>query len=120
MPEVNWTYPAQFERIVDGDTLILTVDNGFRNRESHSFRLLDVNTPEIFTKDAVEKEKGYEAMSHTFGWIQTHQACSDNNWQLTIVTQKDKQTFNRYIADVFCAGCDDWLNAHLRLLGYNT
>lgn len=118
MPTVNYTYKARLDRIIDGDTVVLVVDNGFYNREHHSFRLTDVNTPEIFTKDAEEKAKGYVAKSEIAEWFIKTAECSQDEWSLIIVTDKNKQTFNRYIADIYCAECEDHLNTHMRNLGY--
>ena len=39
-------------------------------------------------------------------------------WPFQIVTQKDKQTFNRYVGEVTCATCHEVLNEYLRSLGY--
>lgn len=122
MSGVNYTYRAKLDRVIDGDTVVLTVDNGFYNREHHSFRLKDVNTPEIFTKDAAEKANGYMARDRLQEWFDlTHECVKDTDseyWPLVIVTDKDRQTFNRYIADIECAECGDWLNGMMRNLGY--
>lgn len=122
LPTVNYTYRAQLvhtSHVIDGDTIRLLVDNGFYNREFHAFRLLNVNTPEIFTKDAEERALGYIAKGEVHNWLDGSLACADGaEWPLIIVTEKDKQTFNRYIAEVYCNGCGDSLNQYLIKKGY--
>lgn len=41
-----WAYRAKVERVIDGDTLDVTVDAGFANYRTERLRLLGVNTPE--------------------------------------------------------------------------
>lgn len=120
LPVVNWTYKAQLLEITDGDTVKLTIDNGFFNREVHAIRLRGVNTPEIFTKDAEEKARGQVAKEIVQDWFNEANVCRElemTDWPLILVTQKDKQTFNRYIGDVYCV-CGEWLNEYLRKAGY--
>lgn len=109
--EVNWVYRAQLDRVIDGDTVVLVVDNGFHNREHHSFRLRGVDAPEIFTKDAEEKRKGYLIKAVVEEWFLNVNGCSSEEWNLVIKTEKDKRTFNRYIADILCEKCSSSLNA---------
>lgn len=42
-----FTYKAEVVRWVDGDTVYLKVDLGFRMSMTDSFRLIGINTPEI-------------------------------------------------------------------------
>ena len=39
-------YPATVVRVIDGDTVRLTVDVGFRSSHTDTFRLYNVNAPE--------------------------------------------------------------------------
>jgi len=39
-------YPASVVRVIDGDTIVLTVDTGFRCRYTDTFRLYNINAPE--------------------------------------------------------------------------
>jgi micrococcal nuclease len=42
-----YTYNATVNRVVDGDTVVLTVDLGFRISTTITFRLLGIDTPEL-------------------------------------------------------------------------
>jgi endonuclease YncB( thermonuclease family) len=118
-PDLDWVYRAKPVRVVDGDTIVLLVDNGFRNREEHSFRLLGVDTPEIFSGPAEERARGAEAKTETARWLAKAIELGGvgEEWPLVIRTQKDKQTFNRYIAEVWDAD-GECLNDLLRALGH--
>lgn len=53
-----YSYKAQVARVVDGDTLYLKVDLGFRTYAELEFRLFGINTPEII---GTEKAAGLAA-----------------------------------------------------------
>lgn len=44
-------YPCELVRAIDGDTLKLRVDLGFRMSFEDSFRLIDINTAEMNTEE---------------------------------------------------------------------
>ena len=54
-------YTAIVVRIVDGDTVDLDVDLGFKTRRKDRFRLEGIDTPEVRTKDKIEKAAGLAA-----------------------------------------------------------
>lgn len=114
MPQQNWVFQARLIRIVDGDTAWFLIDNGFRNREEHSIRFMGVNAAEIFTKDAIEKTKGYLQKAWVESWFNQHFACGYGmDWPLIIQTEKDKQTLGRYIGTIWCAECGECLNDYM-------
>ena len=52
-------YKAKVVSVYDGDTITCVIDLGFSLSAKIKVRLLGIDTPEIRTKDLVEKEKGY-------------------------------------------------------------
>jgi endonuclease YncB( thermonuclease family) len=88
---------------VDGDTVHLEVDMGFRNTCQHYFRVLGIDTPELRGGTAEQKEAANEAKFRAevlltgrdpdYGFGQTE-------WPLTIRTEK-ADSFGRYLADIF-------------------
>jgi endonuclease YncB( thermonuclease family) len=46
-PPVTYEYAAVVTRVIDGDTIVATVDLGFYLTASIAFRLLGVDTPEV-------------------------------------------------------------------------
>lgn len=56
-----YTYTAKVHKIVDGDSVWLVVDVGYRMTYKDNFRLIRINTPEVRAKDPVEKAAAYAA-----------------------------------------------------------
>lgn len=105
-------YQARVERIVDGDTIVATIDHGMNIRSLQSLRLLRVFAPERSSGQA-----GSIATQALADWVARHHE-SNTEWAIHVTTHKDSRTFNRYLAEVSCADCGDSLNDHLRALGY--
>ena len=57
-------YNGTVVKAYDGDTCTVQVDLGFKLTAKVKVRMLGINTPEIRTKDLVEKEKGKEARDY--------------------------------------------------------
>jgi micrococcal nuclease len=57
------------DRIVDGDTVDLTLDLGFSISIRQRVRLLGVNTPEIASRDPAEKIRAKSAREFTGSWL---------------------------------------------------
>lgn len=83
-------YNATVVRIVDGDTLIANVDCGFRVSTEHPIRIADINAPELFTSDPLERERGRAARSYL------ESICPPGS-RVVLRTDKDRQSFNRYV-----------------------
>jgi hypothetical protein len=103
-------YRAAVVHITDGDTIRLLIDMGMYVRTEQAIRLLNVYAPESSTSE------GRIAKVQLTKWVTDHN--HGETWPLQVVTQKDKQTFNRYIGEVTCLKCHDVLNNHMRSLGY--
>lgn len=85
-----YTYWATPARVVDGDTVDLTVDCGFGIRLAGRFRLAGVNTPELGTGE------GRAARDAALGWFAAAQA------PVWVQTTKDRQEkYGRYLAWVY-------------------
>lgn len=66
-----YQYNAIVERIVDGDTLDLLIDLGFRTFVKQRVRLYGINTPETFgvKKGSAEYEAGKAATRFVYSWL---------------------------------------------------
>lgn len=54
-----FTYKAKVDRIIDGDSIVLNIDLGFNTwLNKQHIRLHGIDTPEIRTRDLVEKQQG--------------------------------------------------------------
>lgn len=56
-----YTYTAKVHKIVDGDSVWLVVDVGYRMTYKDNFRLIRINTPEVRAQDPVVKAAAYAA-----------------------------------------------------------
>lgn len=105
MPDIDlWTYRAKFVRAVDGDTVVMTLDLGFRVAATHSIRLAGVDAPEMFT--GTDREEGIEARDRLLAWLIYFD--DPDSWPFLVRTERDRQSFNRYIGEVWVA---DWDSA---------
>ena len=52
---------VEINRVVDGDTIDVTIDLGFDLSKKERVRVAGVDTPEKRTRDLEEKELGYDA-----------------------------------------------------------
>lgn len=86
-------YRAVVDRIVDGDTLYMLVDLGFNVYVYHSVRIMDIDAPELYTSDLIEREKGRASRAYLESVAPPETKC-------LIETDKDKRTFGRYVASV--------------------
>jgi len=56
-----YEYKAIVDRVVDGDTIEVTIDLGFKTWKKVRVRMEGINTPESRTRDKEEKKKGLAA-----------------------------------------------------------
>lgn len=90
-------YRCQVERVVDGDTIDVTLDLGFDLHMQARIRFAGINAPESRTRDLVEKQKGLEAKRFVEDWI-------SNSETIIIETQLDKKgKFGRILGNILNA-----------------
>lgn len=91
---------ARVLRIIDGDTLVLAVDQGFGTWYEAKFRLAGVNTPEKFgvKKGSDEYNAGVAASEYTKQWI------LENSETELYETPSGKVEFPRVVIRSFDAG----------------
>lgn len=111
--EEKYTYDAVVNRVVDGDTLDLTIDLGFSVFIKQRVRLLRVNTPEIYgvKKDSEEYKRGKEASQITLDWV------ANNGYKIRVYTKKTEK-YGRYLAEIYSIDSVTNLNEHLISNGY--
>lgn len=95
--EWSWRFPAYCTNIVDGDTIDVQIDAGFRSVRTERLRLLGVNTPEMHSADPAKRMAAVEAKSFTINTLLGWSARDISKWWLTIETQKS-DAFGRYLA----------------------
>jgi len=91
-----YEYQAKIERVIDGDTVVATVDLGFSTFRQETFRLYGINAPEIHSKDAAEKAAGLKTKARLEEMI-----AYGGTTPVTIKTKKDDQEkYGRYLAEI--------------------
>jgi endonuclease YncB( thermonuclease family) len=84
------TYKAYLDRVVDGDTIHVTLDLGFKIRHKEILRLAKINAPEAET---FEGKKSSDALKKILADV-----------PFLIVKTNKTDIYGRYVADVFLAG----------------
>lgn len=88
-----YEYQAKLKRIIDGDTVELVVDLGFRNTHTTRFRLEGI--------DAVERgQEGYAEASDYLAAILARNTADD--WDL-LVTCHGTDKYGRWVATLYIA-----------------
>ena len=93
-----YEYRATIRRVVDGDTVDVTLDLGFNILYNSRIRLLGIDTPESRTRDLVEKEAGLRAKDRVEG------LCPPGSI-VTLRTTIDKgDKYGRILGEIFVGG----------------
>jgi len=98
-----YEYPAKCVKVVDGDTVKLEVDIGFGITKKDTFRLKDIDTPEIYRPSCdAELQHGREAKQFVQDQLRCWIKDDDRAAILLVHTHKDKQgKFGRYLCDIY-------------------
>ena len=109
-----YTYHAKVDRVVDGDTLDVVIDLGFKITTFQRIRLRGINTPETYNvkKDSEEYKKGLEAKNFVIKRI------TENQNNVIVETDKDVGKFGRYIGVIKLDDNEQTLNDELVEKGY--
>ncbi len=109
-----YQYKAKVDRIVDGDTIDVVIDLGFKITTYQRIRLARINTPETYNvkKDSEEYQKGMEAKNFV------EQRMADNNYEILLETEKVQEKYGRYIGTIWLADSEVTLNDELVKKGF--
>ncbi len=101
-----YKYKAKIDRVVDGDTLDIVVDLGFKITTNQRIRLQGIDTPETYNvkKDSEEYANGIIAKEFVI------QRIASNDYEATVETEKDTGKYGRYIATLWLADSSISLN----------
>lgn len=93
-----YVYRAKLERVIDGDTLEITIDLGFNIFRRIKIRLKDIDTPEIF-RPSCEKEKEHGQAAKDF--VEEFLTGTKYPGELIVKTVRDVSIYGRYEAIVY-------------------
>lgn len=97
----NYIMKAVVRRVVDGDTIDVTVSPAFKIKVDIRVRLFGIDTPELNDKDDSERNKAILAKSHVRNAIEGR--------EVLVQTHKNGEavdSFGRYLADVYYTRSD--------------
>jgi micrococcal nuclease len=93
MPTQMYVYRAQCLRVIDGDTLDMTISLGLHDYRDERIRLLRVNAPEVH---GATKAAGDAATTFVHEWLDS----ASGEWPLIIQTSKSDD-FGRFLGTVW-------------------
>lgn len=93
MPTHNWVFPARLMRVIDADTLDVSISQGMHTYRVDRLRLLGLNAPEV---RGVTRVAGLAATAYVVDWM----AVAVGEWPLRTETHKS-DVFGRYLAVVW-------------------
>ena len=89
-----YTYEAELDKIIDGDTIKVFVKMGFRLQSTQKLRLRKINTPELDTKAGQIAKRFVEMTLNTCPFV--------------IIKTYSTDIYDRYLVDIFyLPGCED-------------
>ena len=109
-----FTYKANVVKIVDGDTLDVSIDLGFKIFTVKRIRLQGINTPETYGVKKYSEEYKNGMLSKNFV-IEFVNNCES---VVEIHTRQERGKYGRYIATIFAPGSAKSLNDILVEKGY--
>lgn len=93
----RWIFPAKVIRVIDGDTLDVMIDVGFRIQRKDRIRLLGVDAPEA---RGPERARGQMATAWVEQWV-WDDIPIDKEWPFLLQTEKDPDSFGRYLGRLY-------------------
>lgn len=106
IPTQQYVFTATLDRVIDGDTIQVQLDQGLHTYRAERLRLLRVNAPEVH---GPSKPAGDAATAYTTDWLAGQ--------QLVISTYKS-DVFGRYLAEVWRTSDGANLNDDLLASGH--
>jgi micrococcal nuclease len=91
-PEVRYVWRAAVARVVDGDTVDLVIDVGFRGTRAERVRLIGINCPEVHGPTAAA---GRKAAEFTRQWV------TEFGTPSVVVETFKSDVFGRWLARVY-------------------
>ena len=94
MPEL-YHYKATIIRVIDGDSVEVTVNLGFRIAFQQTVRVYAINAPETRSSDKLEKDRGLAAMWFAIGLLPIGSSVHIKSHK-----PDDKDKFGRWLAEI--------------------
>ncbi len=104
------------DRVIDGDTIDVIIDLGFKMTTNQRIRFLDIDTDEIHSISHNSEEYKRGQLAKQF----VEKRFSENNNELIVRTRKGRATgkYGRYLGDIVLADSPLTLNEELKKEGF--
>jgi len=96
-------YFCKITRVVDGDTVDIELDLGFKLTKKDRVRLTGIDTPESRTRNLAEKKLGLEAKEFLKAW------CKTNKGKIIIHTESEGK-YGRLLGALYSTDSDQSVN----------
>jgi micrococcal nuclease len=105
---------SSLEKVVDGDTIDVTIDLGFDVCTRQRVRLLGIDTPESRTSDSEEKKYGLLSKEKLKEWCMKAVASEKDDIEIELrCPEKDSRgKFGRILAEVWVSEGGQWTNVN--------
>jgi micrococcal nuclease len=105
---------SSLEKVVDGDTIDVSIDLGFDVCTKQRVRLLGIDTPESRTRDLTEKKFGLLSKKKLREWCLKAVASEkdDIEIQLRCPEADSRGKFGRILAEVWVSEDGEWTNVN--------
>lgn len=110
MKTTDWPlyrYRATVDRVVDGDTISVSLDLGDRTYRTRRIRIIGYDAPELFSGD--RRDDGARARDAL-------ERIAPVGSRIYLATQLDHTSFDRLLADVYVPGHDEELHSVAELM----
>ena len=114
-PTCEFVYKvSSLEKVVDGDTIDVTLDLGFDVCTRQRVRLLGIDTPESRTSDATEKVYGLISKQKLKEWClkAVESETDDIEIELRCPERDSRGKFGRILAEVWVSEDGQWTNVN--------
>jgi micrococcal nuclease len=108
-------YQVNVLRVVDGDTVDVSIDLGFDIWHKARLRLAGIDAPETRTRDLEEKARGFKAKETLTHWLNEAQDEGENITIRSDEYEPQRGKFGRVLATIFVGETN--VNAQLLALG---
>lgn len=104
-----YQYKAKVDKIIDGDTIDVIIDLGFKITTYQRIRLANINTPETYNvkRDSDEYQSGLASKQYV------EKRIAANNYEIKVETEKVPEKYGRYIGTIWLADSTISLNDEL-------
>lgn len=112
--DTDWfTFQARLDRVVDGDTVDLLVDLGFRTQTQVRVRAMGIDTAEIYgvDEDSDEYRRGTRHADFARTWFEEN--AGDEDWSFVLATEKDTGKYGRWPGRILSKSTGSVLNEEI-------